>query len=71
MQKDRFVHLCMEAESGRDAFVRHPGDGEEGMITGCDLQGGRMLIQTSDAQTRLWDFNECDDLIRPKLGPMA
>ena len=70
MKKERFVYLCMETEAGRDAFVRHPDKNEEGMVAGCDLHEGRMLIQTSDHQTRLWDFNECDDLRHPKPGPM-
>ncbi len=71
MRKDRFEFLCMEAESGRDAFVRHPDSSEEGMVTGCDLRSGWMLVQTQGRQTRRWDFNECDDLKRPKMGPMV
>lgn len=70
MKKDRFLHLCQESEAGRDAFVRHASTDEEGMITGCDLSNGTMFVQTPRKEARHWDFNECEDLRRPKLGPM-
>lgn len=70
MKKDRFEYLCMEAEAGRDAFVRHPDCSEEGMVISCDLQGGVMLVKTAESQMRNWDFDECEDLRRPKTGPM-
>jgi len=70
MQKDRFEHLCLEAEAGRDAFVRHPFSNEEGMITRCIMKSGHMVVETRDQQTRCWDFNECEDLPHPKSGPM-
>lgn len=70
MRKDRFTYLCMEAEAGRDAFVRHPDSNEEGLVTSCDLNAGRMMVQTPENQLRYWDFNECDDLRHPKSGPM-
>lgn len=70
MKKERFTYLCMEAEAGRDAFVSHPDSKEEGMITSCDLRAGRLMVQTPEHQTRLWDYNECDDLRHPKSGPM-
>ncbi len=70
MKKDRFLHLCRETEAGRDVFVRHHDSMEEGLITGCDLRGGMMLIRTPEKATRRWNFNECDDLRRPKIGPL-
>lgn len=70
MKKDRFDFLCMEAEAGRDAFVRHPGTNEEGMVTRCVLNTGHLVVKTREQQTRCWDFNECEDLRHPKAGPM-
>ena len=70
MHKDRFVYLCRQTEAGRDAFVRHSGSHEEGMITGCDLHSGMMLVQTPEKQTRRWGFEECQDLEHRKTGPM-
>jgi len=70
MKKERFIYLCMEAEAGRDAFVLHSDNNEEGMVTDCDLHAGRIMVQTPDHQARIWDFNECDDLRHPKSSPM-
>lgn len=70
MRKERFEYLCKEAEAGRDAFVRNLKNHEEGMIAGCDLEGGRILVQTPDSEKRLWDFSDCDTLEHPKMGPM-
>ena len=70
MKKDRFEHLCMEAQSGRDAFVHNPDCLEEGLVVGCDLRGGVMLVKTAESQIRNWYFDECDDLQHPKSGPM-
>jgi len=71
MKKDRFKFLCMETEAGRDAFVQHSSSNEEGLVRGCDLRGGMMLVQTADDRPRRWEFDECDDLPRPKSGPMS
>jgi len=70
MKKDRFEFLCSEAEAGRDAFVRHPGSNEEGMVTSCVMKSGHMVVETRNHQTRCWNFNECTDLMHPKSGPM-
>lgn len=66
MEKDRFERLCLETETGHDAIVRHQQSSEEGVITGCDLRGGVMLIQTPERQFRRWEFDECEDLRSPK-----
>ena len=70
MRKDRFVYLCRGTEAGRDAFVRHSDSHEEGMIAGCDLRSGMMLVLIPEKQTRCWGFKECQDLGDPKKGPM-
>lgn len=70
MNKDRFEHLCQEAEAGRDAFVRHPSSNEEGMVTSCVMKTGHLVVKTQDQQTLCWDFNECEDRLHPKTGPM-
>lgn len=70
MKKDRFEHLCMETQSGRDSFVRHPDCSEEGLLIGCDLRGGVMLVKTAESQMRNWVFDECEDLQQPKSGPV-
>ena len=71
MQRSRFEHLCAEAEAGNDAFVRHPGSNEEGMVTSCILKTDHMVVKTVQGQTRCWDFRSCEDLPQPKLGPMV
>lgn len=71
MERNRFMHLCSEAMAGNDAFVRHPANNEEGMITSCSLRTEYMTIKTAEGNTRYWDYRECDDVMRPKLGPMS
>ena len=71
MQKSRFQHLCDEAQGGQDAFVRHPDSNEEGMVTGCVMKSGHMIVKTTEDQTRCWDYKECEDLEHPKPGPMT
>ncbi len=71
MKKDRFTFLCMETEAGRDTFVQHSSSNEQGLVRGCDLRGGMMLVQTAGNQPRRWEFSECEDLLRPKSGPMT
>lgn len=70
MDRNRFMYLCSEAMAGSDAFVRHPADNEEGMITSCSLNTEHMIVRTAEGNTRCWDYRECDDIRRPKLGPM-
>lgn len=71
MDRNRFEHLCLEAEAGRDAFVRHPQSQEEGMISSCSLNTGQMVVHTREQETRCWDYQECEDLRHPKSGPMV
>jgi hypothetical protein len=70
MKRDRFEHLCLEAEAGRDAFIRHPDSNEEGLVTSCLMQTGHMVVKTTNRQTRCWDFKDCEDQLHPKTGPM-
>jgi len=62
MNKDRFLHHCLEAEAGRDAFVAHPSSSEDGMVTECILKSGHFVVHTPDNETRCWDYRECEDL---------
>ena len=71
MERERFMHLCGEATSGNDAFIRHPVSNEEGLITSCSLDTDHLFVRTSSGETRLWDYRECNELRRPKLGPMS
>jgi len=71
MDRSRFMYLCSTANAGSDAFVRHSSDNEEGMITSCSLGTDHMIIKTAEGETRCWDYRECEDLARPKLGPMG
>jgi len=71
MQRDRFAYLCSQAEAGRDAFVRHPGSDEEGIVTSCIMKSNHMVVETTDGTTRCWDFHECEDLDHPKSSPMV
>lgn len=71
MKKDRFEHLCREVEAGRDAFLRHSASQEEGMILGCDLREGNVVVRTQENRARNWSFSECEDIQRPKMGPMT
>lgn len=70
MQRNRFEYLCSEAQSGRDAFVRHPDTNEEGLVTKCILKTDHMVVETAQGQTRCWDFHECNDLTHTKSGPL-
>lgn len=70
MRKERYEHLCSEAEAGRDAFVRHSQSSEEGLVTSCILQSNHVVVRTNDGQTRCWDYHECEDLRHAKSGPM-
>ena len=71
MQRDRFEHLCSEAVAGRDSFVRNPLSGEEGMVDSCIMKTDPLVVKTTQGKTRCWDYHECDDLRRPKSGPMV
>ncbi|SHI75450.1 hypothetical protein SAMN02745165_00771 [Malonomonas rubra DSM 5091] len=65
------MSLCSAATAGNDAFVRHPITGEEGMIDSCSLKTNHFVVKTAAGRTRVWDYRECTDLERPKLGPMS
>lgn len=71
MQRNRYEYLCSETQSGRDAFVRHPDSNEEGMITKCVMKTDHVVVTTTQGHKRCWDFHECEDLTRPKMGPMS
>lgn len=64
MRKDRFDYICQETEAGRDAFVTHPGTGEEGLVTECVTKTQHVVAQTQDGQMRCWDYHECDEIGR-------
>ena len=70
MKKERFEFLCLEAEAGRDAFVRHPRSDHEGLVASCIMPTGHMVVKTTDNQTRCWKFGECEELTHSKSGPM-
>jgi hypothetical protein len=71
MQRSRYEYLCSQADAGRDAFVRHPGSGEEGLVMSCIMKSNHMAVETSDGKSRCWDFHECEDLQHPKSSPMV
>lgn len=72
MNRDTFLHICLETEAGRDAFVTHPSSREEGLVTTCSLSGERMVVRTAEGHSRCWDYHHCEEL-RPatKSGPMT
>lgn len=70
MNKERFTYVCLEAEAGRDAFVRHPDSGEEGRVTSCIEKTGHVVVTRPDNETRCWDYRECNELKHTKIGPM-
>jgi len=63
MNKNTYEHLCSEAKSGRDAFVRHPESNEEGIVTDCIMQSKHIVVKTSHGETRCWNFGECEESI--------
>ena len=71
MDRNTYKHLCSEARSGRDTFVRHPESNEEGLVTSCILQSEHMAVKTSQGATRCWDFSECEEMIDLKSRPMV
>ncbi len=71
MNRYRYEHLCLEAEAGRDAYVTHPQTNEEGIVENCITKSDHLVVRTSDGRKRCWDYRECEDLDRPKSGPMV
>jgi len=72
MERDTFIHLCMESEAGRDAFVVHPSSREEGLVTGCSMTSDHLVVRTAEGRSRCWDYRACDELRPPlKAGPMG
>jgi len=66
MKKDRYDFVCQAAEGGRDAFVKHPDSGEEGLVDSCYSAKGHILVRTSSGENRCWDYRECEELVRSK-----
>jgi hypothetical protein len=62
MLRNPFDFICQEAQSGNDAFVRHPASGEEGQVVSC--HGEHLVVATSDGKRRCWDYHECDKMSR-------
>jgi len=71
MNRSRYEHLCQEAEAGRDAYVSHPDSNEEGMIDSCLMKSDHLVVNTNTGEKKCWDYRECEDLHRPKIGPMT
>ena len=71
MNQKIYEHICSEAKSGRDAFVRHPESNEEGLVTNCILQSGHVVVKTSRGKTRCWNFSDCEELIDLKSRTMV
>jgi hypothetical protein len=62
MVRDRFEFVCQEAQSGNDAFVRHPSSREEGRVLTCLKE--HLLVKTGEGNRRCWDYHECDKMSR-------
>ncbi len=71
MDKSRYQHLCLEAEAGRDAYVTHPATNEEGLVESCIMKSDHLVVRTNNGMKKCWDFHDCEDLNRPKIGPMV
>ena len=69
MKKESFDHLCLLAEAGRDAFIRHTKSDEHGLITSCIEQTGHLVVRTPQGEMRCWNFSDCEELHHPKAGP--
>ena len=69
MERTSFLHLCDNAEAGReDVFVQHPDAGEGGMVEGCDRD--ELIVLTSDGRKRHWDYRQCEEtLSRRRIFP--
>lgn len=70
MNRKTYEHLCSEARSGRDAFVRHPQSNEEGFVTNCIMQSKHIVVETAQGETRCWDFGECEEVVDLKSRTM-
>jgi len=64
MKKKRFDYLCMETESGNDAFVSNPARGEEGRVLECSTE--HLVVETPSGDHRCWDFHDCEEMSRQK-----
>lgn len=66
MTKDTYLYLCHEADAGRDMFVTHPSNHEEGRIERCVLPSDHIVVSTPNGGERCWDYHDCDEMSRPK-----
>ncbi|WP_146032923.1 hypothetical protein [Geothermobacter hydrogeniphilus] len=64
MKKDRFSFVCLEAESGHDAFVNNATVGEEGRVLECAMQ--HIVVETIKGDHRCWDYHDCEEVSRRK-----
>lgn len=62
MNKERFEFVCSEAKEGRDAFVNHQANSEEGLVLACSDE--HMVVRTSGGRERCWDFRDCEEISR-------
>ncbi|NIQ94826.1 MAG: hypothetical protein GWO11_03675 [Desulfuromonadales bacterium] len=64
MRKERFEFVCNETEEGRDAFVTHPSDKEEGRVMSCSQD--HVVVETAQGKKRCWSYDDCEELSRTK-----
>lgn len=62
MKKERFQFVCNESNEGRDAFVVHEANREEGRVMSCSTN--HVVVRTSEGKSRCWDFHDCAELSR-------
>ena len=69
MEKSIFLHLCDDAEAGReDVFVQRLDAAEGGMADHCE--GDELIVLTSEGQKRRWDYRQCEEtLSRRQIFP--
>ncbi len=59
MNRDRYITLCRQTSSGKDAFVRNTRSGEKGRVESCTHE--HMLVMTSEGKERCWDYHKCEE----------
>ncbi len=64
MEKDRFEFVSVEAEQGRDIFVRHPENGEEGRVKSCS--GEQVTFEDPQGDAHIYDYRILEELSRSK-----
>ena len=64
MEKDRFQFVSVETEQGRDIFVCHSENGEEGRVVSCS--GEQVTFEDPQGDVHSYDYRTLEEISRSK-----